>query len=262
MIPQPVRIAHITDMHLLGDPDGRVLGIDPFAAFERVLALIAREDPRPDIVIASGDLSDDGSAESYRRLRAALLEIGVPVHCVPGNHDLLDPMREHLIGDPIHLTPSVAIGAWRIVLLNSQVPGQGHGRLDPGELEILRGALEDATEPHALLCLHHPPLDLCSMPICRLENAAEVLELAERHPSLRVVIAGHVHLAHDEERGSLRHLVTPSTVVQGEHPSGPDVPEPHMFAKVHRLDTSRRGFRRLDLHADGSIETEVLWDVD
>lgn len=249
-------------MHLLGDPTGRILGADPFAGLDRVLALIAREDPRPDIVVASGDLSDDGSAESYRSLRAALVELGIPVYCVPGNHDLPESMREHLIGDPIHATPSVAIGAWRIVLLNSRVPGEGHGRLDAAELETLRGALQDAAEPHSLLCLHHPLLNLCSMPICRLENAAEVLELVESRPSLRGVIAGHVHLAHDERRGGVRHMVTPSTVVQGEHPSGPDIPEPHNFAKVHRLDTSRRGFRRIDLHADGTIETEVVWDAD
>jgi len=75
----------------------------------------------------STPLSDDGSAASYQRLRNALAPLGIPTYCVPGNHDVLSEMTANLHGGLIHVTGHVVQGSWQIVLLNSQVPGHGHG---------------------------------------------------------------------------------------------------------------------------------------
>src|SRR5207245_2859842 len=100
-----------------------------------------------------------------------------------------------------------------------------------------------------LIGLHHGPLPVCPMPPCRLENAAAFLALLERYPQVRGVISGHNHCAVDEHHRGIQLLVTPSTYLYGEHPSGPQAPDPR-----------RRAFRRLELYPDGTLVTDVIWD--
>ena len=72
-----MRILHLTDTHLYGDPAARHYDrIDTAAALR---GLLARLDGLADIdaVVHTGDASEDGSAESYRLL-----------------HEILDPFAE------------------------------------------------------------------------------------------------------------------------------------------------------------------------
>src|SRR5262249_40237002 len=182
MNSEPLRIVHITDTHIVAEPGAEVYGVDSFAALESLLAVMQRDPWTPHLLIATGDLSEDGSAVSYQRLRSLLTPLGLPVYCIPGNHDVLAEMHTHLQGGPIHLARRVVWEPWQIVLLDSQVPGQGHGYLSHRELTALEEALQEAPGYHTLVCLHHGPLPVCPMPPCRLENAEEFLALLERYP--------------------------------------------------------------------------------
>jgi len=255
---EPLRVVQITDSHLLAEHGARVHGVDTFAALERIVERIRSAAWRPQVVIATGDLSEDGSSGSYRRLRGLLLQLEVPVVCIPGNHDGREAMQAHLAGGSIQLQRVVALATWRIVLLDSCVTGKSHGRLGPAELDALRQALDAGGGQHALVALHHGPVSPCPMPECRLENADELLELMRAHPSARGVISGHLHCAIDEDRGGVRAIVTPSTCAFATHPTSADEVRP--FLQSHQLDPARRGFRRLELHRDGAIVTEVIWD--
>jgi len=260
MNPEPLRIVHITDTHIIAEPGAEVYGIDSFAALENLLAGMQRDAWTPHLLIATGDLSQDGSAASYQRLRSLLTSLGLPVYCIPGNHDVLAAMHVHLKGGPIHIERRVVWDPWQIVLLDSQVPGQDHGSLSPRELTALEEALQQAPGQPTLIGLHHGPLPVCPMPPCRLENAAAFLALLERYPQVRGVISGHNHCAVDEHHSGIQLLVTPSTSLYGEHPSGPQVPDERQFWEVHGLDPGRRAFRRLELYPDGTLVTDVIWD--
>ncbi|MBS1913361.1 MAG: metallophosphoesterase [Bacteroidetes bacterium] len=259
MTSEPIRIAQITDTHLLADAGSRVGGVDSFAALERLLPLVRGDAWVPDVIVATGDISDDGTPASYRRFRDLIIPLGIPVYCMPGNHDEAAAMREHLPGGQVHLERGLTLGPWQLSFLDSHLPGEAHGRLSRDELAELDTALRDASGRHALLCLHHTPLPLCAMPACRLENAAELMSLLARHSSVRAVIAGHVHCAAHERHAGVDMLVTPSACVQAEHLPGPDLLPQRPFAEVHRLDGSRHGFRRLELYPDGRVATEVIW---
>ena len=260
MDPEPLRIVHITDTHIIAEPGAEVYGVDSFAALESLLAVMQRAPWTPHLLIATGDLSEDGSAVSYQRLRSLLTPLGLPVYCIPGNHDVLSEMHAHLKGGPIHLARRVVWEPWQIVLLDSQVPGQGHGYLSHGELTALEEALQEAPGHQALVGLHHGPLPVCPMPPCRLENAEAFLALLGRYPNVRGVISGHNHCAVDEYHSGIQLLVTPSTCVNGAHPRGLRAPEGRPFWEVHGLDPGRRAFRRLELYPDGQIVTDVIWD--
>ena len=260
MNPEPLRIVHITDTHIIAEPGAEVYGVDSFAALESLLAAMQRAPWTPHLLIATGDLSEDGSAASYQRLRSLLTSLRLPVYCIPGNHDTLSEMHTHLRGGHIHIERRVVWDPWQIVLLDSQVPGQGHGYLSPGELTALEEALQEAPGHHALVGLHHGPLPVCPMPPCRLENAEAFLTLLGRYPQVRGVISGHNHCAVEEHHNSIQMLVTPSTCVYGAHPRGPQAPEEQQFWEVHGLDPGRRAFRRLELYPDGTMVTDIIWD--
>jgi len=99
--PDLIRILHLSDTHLSGEGTLHHGMVDTTAALRRVLDRAAAVG-RLDLVVASGDLSDDGSEASYRVLRD-LLEPwadarGAAVIYTMGNHDLLAGFRA-VLGD-------------------------------------------------------------------------------------------------------------------------------------------------------------------
>jgi 3',5'-cyclic AMP phosphodiesterase CpdA len=80
-----IHIAQITDCHLPADPKQAYRGIDPYKNLQTLLTKV--KSLKPDLVLASGDLSEDGSQGSYTALKHLLNSIDVPVLALPGNHD-------------------------------------------------------------------------------------------------------------------------------------------------------------------------------
>jgi len=85
-------IAQITDMHI--KPQG-VLAygrLDTAPYLRRAVAHLLALKPRPDVVLATGDLVDGGLPEEYRRLHDLLAPLSMPVYLIPGNHDNRDAL--------------------------------------------------------------------------------------------------------------------------------------------------------------------------
>ena len=91
-----MKIIQITDFHLYKDPKQRLYGlVNTNDTLLDVLAVVKKE--KPDLVIASGDLSDDGSKESYQRLQVYLSELNCDVYTIYGNHDHPANFDQYLI---------------------------------------------------------------------------------------------------------------------------------------------------------------------
>src|SRR5690606_5156536 len=110
------------------------LGMNTADSLSRVIDRVLAEQPSIDLLLATGDLSQDGSAASYRTFLRMAARIPAPLRAFPGNHDLHDPLRG-IAGDSPLLEPVVDCGAWRIVLLDTAVPDAVRGHLDPTQLE-------------------------------------------------------------------------------------------------------------------------------
>jgi hypothetical protein len=117
----------------------------------------------------------------------------------------------------------------------------------PDRVEHVLAEHEDA---HALVCLHHQPIPMLSrwLDEVGLEDASELLDVVARHDNVRGVLWGHVHQALDTFVGRVRFMSTPSTCTQFK-------PRDDAFG----IDVRPPGYRVLDLAADGSIATEVVW---
>lgn len=244
-----VRLTHLTDPHLYGGQRELLRGVATLPSLEATLAHARQRDWPPDAVLVTGDLVQDDPA-GYVHFRHVFDGLRVPVLCLPGNHDEPQAMRRELDRAPFVMGGAVDFGLWRIVLLDSTIPGSAAGRLGPERLRELESALAAARDRHALVCLHHQPVPMSSRWLDRvgLQDAAEFLEVVDRHSHVRGIVWGHVHQSYEGERNGVRLLATPSTCAQF-------LPGSEKFA----VDRRPPGYRTLELDVDGSIRTQVIW---
>jgi 3',5'-cyclic-AMP phosphodiesterase len=246
---KPVRLVQFTDTHLFADPAARLCGIATSDSLDKVLALARLNGWPPDAILATGDLSQDGTPESYAHFVRVFDGLGPAVHCLPGNHDIPGILAAAVKGArTVHAGRRFEAGDWQVILLDSVIPNDNSGELADGELEFLDRALSSDARRHALICQHHNPVPVGSawLDEMRLRNADAFFRVIDRHPHVRAVLCGHVHQEFESERRGVRLLATPSTCLQFLPGS-----EPFM------LDVRPPGYRRLTLHPDGRIDTEV-----
>lgn len=247
---RPLRLLQLTDSHVRAAADGALKGWRTLESLEMTLAAALDGGRRPDAIIATGDLSQDGSPESYRHLRKVLGSVGVPVYCIPGNHDHPPTMAAELSAPPFHYCGDHALGRWRLVMLATWDGDRGGGRLPEGELERFQRVLDGAGEPHLLVVLHHQPVPVHSwLDKVGLDNADEFMRIADSDSRIRGVVWGHVHQVFERQRRGVHFLATPSTCFQFQPGSDRSDVDP----------VRGPGYRWLDLLADGRIATSVGW---
>jgi Icc protein len=247
----PIVLLQLTDPHLHAAADSKMRGVTTYDTFLAVIRRM-REDSRwpPDAILATGDLVQDESRAGYRRFQTSLADLGVPVYCMPGNHD--DPVfMEEILGEaPFQYCGTAALGNWLAIFLNTFVRGDDGGALGDEELERLEHNLRQSAGKHVLICMHHQPVDMGSAWLdgVGLANAEQFLAVVDAHPHVRGIVWGHVHQASDRMHGEVRLLSTPSTCAQF-------LPMSDFFA----LDRRPPGYRWIALHADGRIDSGVQW---
>ncbi|MBW7930122.1 MAG: 3',5'-cyclic-AMP phosphodiesterase [Gammaproteobacteria bacterium] len=251
MADPALRLLHITDTHLFADTGRRLRGVDTWRSLNGVLQVALAEDSHPDAVLVTGDLSQDETPDSYRHLHRLLAPLGVPVLCVPGNHDVATTLVAELAGPPFLTQGSLVLDRWLLLLLDSTIPGEHGGRLGPAQLAWLRDMLARHRGHHALIALHHHVLPLGSRWLDQLglADAGALLAELDRSSQVRALLSGHVHQASDTVHNGVRFLTTPSTCFQF-------LPHSEEFA----LDARPPAYRWLELHADGRLDTAIGWD--
>jgi Icc protein len=123
-----LRLTHFTDPPLYGGENECLRGVATLPALKTALAHAQARDWPPAAVLVTGDLVQDDPA-GYPHFRRLFGSLGVPVLCLPGNHDEPRAMRRELSGEPFRLDGHVDMGRWRIVLLDSCIPGAAGGAL-------------------------------------------------------------------------------------------------------------------------------------
>ena len=240
----------ISDPHLHAHKDAKMRGVNTRDALKSVLKRVSNGDRKPDAIIATGDLVQDETRGGYLRFAKMLKPMSVPVHCIPGNHDEPRLMEEVLSEAPFQYCGSADYGKWKLIMLNSHAENDDGGQLSVEQLEALNEELNACTKQHAMICLHHHPIDMGSRWLdgVGLRRSRDFLELMFEHRHVKALVWGHVHQASDHMRDGLRLLSAPSTCSQF-------LPNSDDFA----LDTRPPGYRWLDLYDDGSIDTDVVW---
>jgi Icc protein len=243
----PLRVVQITDCHLGERVGSRLLNLDTDQSLAAVLDLVRAQQSRIDVLLATGDVSDQGSVAAYRRFLHATRDLGEHARWLPGNHD--DPvLMNKALGADVRLQRNLLIGNWQIIMLDSSVRGEVGGCLAATELAALRACLDSYPDFFALVCVHHHvvPIGCAWLDQQLVANAATLWSLLDEYPQVRAVLSGHVHQRHESRHNDVRVITSPSTCVQF-------APRSDDF----RVDGEMPGYRWFDLHADGRVCTGV-----
>jgi 3',5'-cyclic-AMP phosphodiesterase len=244
----PFRLLQLTDTHLFGQSDGKLLGLPTHISLGRIVDRILARSTRPDLILLTGDLSQDGSAESYDQLSTLLAPLKLPTYWLPGNHDSVETMTRSLSSPIFQAEKRFVSQGWQFILLNSQIPGEVSGRLSAATLGDLTRQLEQNNQP-TTIAFHHPPVHLQSawLDNSALQNPDELFAVIDRFPQVKLVLFGHIHQEICQKRQGVTYLSCPSTCIQ--FAQGRDT-----FA----LDIEHHpGFRELELFSDGTWNSQV-----
>jgi 3',5'-cyclic-AMP phosphodiesterase len=226
------RFVHLTDTHIMAGgrwrPRSADWEFDTEASLRRVVAAVRTLDPPPAFaVLASPDLlrrdvtpAVEEWEVSYRLLAQILADLPCPVHYLVGNHDHRVAFNRVLRRDaPAPDAPHYYAfdhQGYRFLALDSQEPGLPGGFVDDAQLAWLGRELGAHPEaPTVVFVHHHPwPLGLRWIDTMAVRNGEELMALLGRHPQVRWVVCGHVHLDQAIGSGALTMLTTPSTCIQ------------------------------------------------
>jgi Icc protein len=194
-------LLHLSDPHLLGGPDPLYGAVDSEAKLIQLFDEVRASGARPEAVIFTGDLADQGDPQAYAKLRAivdpACEDMGAQVIWAMGNHDNRANFRTGLLDEPASDAPvdrSYFINGLRIITMDTSVPGYHHGELSPSQLGWLTRQLDTPAPDGTILALHHPPvpsvLDLAVL--VELRDQASLASVV-RNSDVRTILAGHLH---------------------------------------------------------------------
>ncbi len=224
-------VAQLSDPHVL-DADAAVTGIDTEGFLRRAVETVLTLNPAPDLVLCSGDLTNDGTPGQYANLARLLAPLPMPVRLMCGNHDRRPALRAAFADHPylggtgpsrrgglmVHSPCDYVVeelAPLRLVVLDTLNPGQDGGALEAAQLVWLDAQLRAGPASPTIVALHHPPfasgialMDGMALEAASAEGLASVLR---RHPQVQRVVCGHLHRAVTVAFGGTVAMSAPST---------------------------------------------------
>ncbi len=243
-----MRIVQVSDTHLFSDSSKTLLGLNTQQSLEAVIELLQSDRRKPDVIILTGDLSQDNSVQAYKRIIEVFKPFSCPIYWIPGNHDNPEVLEATFSTSRFKEDKVIILDDWLVVLLNSHYPRHDSGLLNHTELSRLEHYLHQYPQKNTLIFLHHPPIELGAawLDQSRLVNGEELLSLVEKYPQVQGIICGHVHQAYETYYKNISILSAPSTCIQF-------LPNSQRFA----LDTVAPGYRWIELASNGKYKTGI-----
>ncbi|MEM6487855.1 MAG: phosphodiesterase [Pseudomonadota bacterium] len=242
-----MKILQLTDIHLT-TPGQTIGGRDPNANFEAALSHALQTHPDADCLVITGDLSDWGETADYRRLRARLETLPMPVELCIGNHDDRDAFLSvfpECADDEGFVQRVFPLPGATGITLDTWWPDTHAGFYCERRRAWLAARLAEIEGP-VFLFMHHNPVPTHIVPkdqIMLLDAGAFADVLAPHAGRIRHIFFGHCHVA---LAGSL--LGIPVSAPRGtNHASFPNFPDktllsrsrlPEAYAVAIATDTS------------------------
>jgi len=195
----PPRIFHVSDLHV---------GTQEAPDVERAIATLV-ERVRPDLILASGDLTHRGRRGEHERAARFLKGLGAPVLAIPGNHDIpyafparftspwAEFERQWETTQPVHEQEGIfVVGLNSVRPWRHQSGGISDAQLD-GALDRLREAPAGALK---VVALHHQmigaPWRSRKKPVARRNHVlARLVDCGAE-----LIVGGHIHQGAVSER--------------------------------------------------------------
>ncbi|MBB3995457.1 3',5'-cyclic AMP phosphodiesterase CpdA [Sulfitobacter undariae] len=193
------RFIHLTDLHVshpdAGDPSDKTNAIE---TLHRVVGIINAMEPQPDFVVASGDLTNLGDAQSYDLVQEILAPLEAPLVLALGNHDKR-PEFHTALGKPASQTPychDTTFGGLHVITLDTLVAERVAGAICDVQFDFLEKALERHADLPKLIVMHHPPLlntDDLPWGSLDMDSTNKLKETLQEH-NVAGILCGHIHI--------------------------------------------------------------------
>jgi len=213
-------IIQITDTHIVL-PDHKAYGVaDTAESLSLCIKAINALEPKPDIVLVTGDISNNGKYQELVYAKSLLDKLNAPYFVIPGNHDNRDDLRTIFSGSTCPVASSEKFIQYvinqheiRVIALDSTIPGKPGAEICSERLNWLEQQLAQAPQKPTLIFMHHPPVK-CNV----LETDQDGFigsdrlgDVIEKYACIKAILCGHIHLqAHVSWRNTVISIA-PST---------------------------------------------------
>jgi Icc protein len=232
-------VAQLSDLHLLSSNKLKS-GVDTTTNTKRLVKAISRH--KPDLVMLSGDIADDGSRMAYADLATILDSYGLNIQVLPGNHDDLANLQLEF---PNCIRGKECFGAFSMGEFRSIILDTSSNAITNNQLEWLRSLEKYPT----LIWMHHPPTTMNSFFLDRitpLKNHKELWQVLTGRGDIHHVFCGHYHHGYSLKKKGINIHICPSGYKQ--------VPSkwfhPRMDFKI--------GYRLIQLN-EQAVDTQVYY---
>lgn len=204
-------IVQISDLHVTTD-GFNACGVTPtFTNLARCIQHINDLNPPADVVLVTGDITNEGLLEETKRAKSILDSLNAPYFITPGNHD----DRKHLdmiFGSPHLLVENGFINyviddyELRMICMDSVIAGESGGKICKIRTEWLDKEISKDLEKPTIVFMHHPPI---KYGILETDQDGFVGEnnlgsVIEKYSNIKALLCGHIHLqTHTYWRGTV-----------------------------------------------------------
>ncbi len=167
-----LHVIHFSDTHLGTTPEFSIRGVTPYKRTLQLIDIINNLDFQPDLIVHTGDVTNDPLAEAYQLAVECFSSLKAPIYFSTGNHDDAQLIKQHLpispqtplVDDQDRLAYHWDMGHLRFYCLDAKVPEeQGpHGEIPQNQLDALREDIASHDLPYAIF-LHFPPFRMGSI---------------------------------------------------------------------------------------------------
>lgn len=160
-----------------------------------------------DLIVISGDICDEGSADDYALLRKYFDSLSVPVLVTLGNHDIRPAFYEGWFqekkDEPYLEVMKTGEITW--ISFDNSLHGKPCGYVDEERLSWLRKQLKENN--NCIVIMHHQFPDLPGIP--GMEGGEKVRKVLGEHKPV-AVLNGHTHWISNEVIDGVSYFTAPS----------------------------------------------------
>lgn len=195
---------HLGPLRRLHDPSPRPDGLEPYPVRCATSAIEDAERWGTSMIIAKGDLTQDGETDEYETAVEVLGRAQVPVAITFGNHDVRGPVPVERAAEWLNHegflaaanTRVVDIDGARLVLSHTPVRDRHVGRMTTEDMDAVVAAARD-TAAAVVVAVHHPlrrwPVQVHYPPSLRWRDSKDLSKRLREANARSLVIAGHSH---------------------------------------------------------------------
>lgn len=211
-----MKILQLSDLHLVYPGKKAFREADAYSDLKQTVDYLLASPLQADYLVVTGDVSNDGTAESYELALEQLKRLDLPMVLLPGNHDEKTVMQQ-VCGTDCHVELQSAASGVRVqefdeatlVFADTAIPGKSSGKISSRALQDIQGILTKEQHKPVLLFMHHVPFKTGYRTMDEpFEGLEAFRETISGHKNAQIC-CGHIHTGMMTMVQGVPHITAP-----------------------------------------------------